>query len=332
MIPDAKRPAVMRALDETFGVHEYEDIRSTSGGQSSALAFRIVVGGKPYLLKTMREEIISDPANEFACMKTASEAGIAPRIWYTSVEDRVLITDFVEAKPYPEDMAALLAPILRRLHSLPGFQKPAMGNYFNTMDGFVRRFQAAKLLPENATGELFRLYAELVKVYPRNDADLVASHNDLKPQNMRFDGGRLWLVDWESAFLNDPYVDLAVVANFFVKDEAAEEDFLNTYFAEPAGKYRRARFYLMSQALHMFYAAFLLSLATRAGIQVDANMETALDFRDFHQRLISGEIDTLKPEAQVQYAKVHMNEALRNMRTQRFAEAVARVGDFHTKV
>ena len=78
MIPDAKRLAVMRALNETFGVPEYEDIRPTSGGQSSALAFRIVVGGKPYLLKTMREEMISDPANEFACMKTAAEAGIAP--------------------------------------------------------------------------------------------------------------------------------------------------------------------------------------------------------------------------------------------------------------
>src|SRR5436190_6817099 len=104
MIPDTQQPAVTRALFEAFGVNEYEDIRTTSGGQSSALVFRIVVGGKPYLLKTMRKEIISDPAHEFACMKTAAAAGIAPRVLYMNLEDRVLITDFVEAKPYPDDM------------------------------------------------------------------------------------------------------------------------------------------------------------------------------------------------------------------------------------
>lgn len=326
MIPDAKRPAVTRALLEAFGVREYEEIQSTSGGQSSALVFKIIVQGKPYLLKIMREEKISDPANEFACMKAAAGVGIAPRVWYANLDDRVLITDFVEAKPYPQDMIPLVAPVLRKLHSLPGFSKPAMGSYFNTADGFVRRVLAAKLLPESVTEETSRYYDELVKIYPRDDADLVASHNDVKPQNMVFDGERLWLIDWESAFLNDPYVDLAIVANFFVHGEADEDRYLKAYFGEPAGGYRRARFYLMSQALHMFYAAFLLSFASRAGASIGADMSTTLDFREFHQRLISGEIDTLKPDVQVEYAKIHINEALRNMRTQRFAEALARVG------
>ena len=63
-------------------------------------------------------------------------------------------------------------------------------------NGFVRRFQAARLLPEGATEELFRRYGEVLRVYPRNDKDQVASHNDLKPQNMRFDGERIRLVDW----------------------------------------------------------------------------------------------------------------------------------------
>lgn len=329
MIPDEKQPAVTRALFEAFGVNAYEEIHPMSGGQSSALVFQIIVEGKPYLLKIMRVEKISDPTNEFACMKNAANAGIAPWVWYANAEDRVLITDFVETKPYPDDVITLIAPVLSKLHSLTGFQKPAMGSYFNTMDGFVRRFQAANLMPESVTAELFRYYTELVKVYPNNDAEMVASHNDLKPQNMVFDGERLLLIDWESAFLNDQYVDLAIVANFFVKDEADEKRYLETYFGEPPSEYKRARFYLMCQALHMFYAAFLMSLATRAGAQVDADMTTALGFREFHRHLISGEIDTLKPDTQVQYAKVHMNEALRNMRTQRFKEAMIQVSNFH---
>ena len=82
--------------------------------------------------------------------------------------------------------------------------------------------------------------------------------------------------------------------------------------------------------MHMIYAAFLMLLATRAGISIDPDMTTP-DFRDFHQRLIAGEIDTLKPEEQVQYAKVHLNKALKNMWTGRFAESVAQVADVHVK-
>jgi len=331
MIPDSKQPAVTRALYSAFGVNEYEELRLLSGGLSSARAFKITVRKNPYLLKILRTEIISDPANEFACMQTAAESGIAPRIWYANVEDRILITDFVEAKPYPADMAQRMAATIRRLHALPHFALPKMGNYFDAMhNGFVRRFQASHLLPESATEELFRRYEEIVKVYPRNDTEMVSSHNDLKPQNIRFGGNHIWLVDWESAFLNDRYVDLAVVANFFVKDEADEEDYLNTYFGKAINDYQRARFFLMRQAVSMFYAALLLLEASRSGITIDAGMSTP-DFREYHQDLIANTIDMMTAEAKVQYGMLHLREALRNMRTQRFKDSVARVGKAHTR-
>jgi thiamine kinase-like enzyme len=59
-------------------------------------------------------------------------------------------------------------------------------------------------------------------------------------------------VDWEAAFLNDRYSDLAVMANFVVTNDAEEELYLQTYFGEEAGEYRLARFYLMRQVVHMF--------------------------------------------------------------------------------
>jgi thiamine kinase-like enzyme len=264
-------------------------------------------------------------------MQTAAEAGIAPRIWYANVEDRILITDFVEAKPFPHDMALLISLTLRKLHSLPNFPHPRMGSYLDAAEGFIRRFQEAKILPDSATEEVFRRYADLVKVYPRYDSDLVASHNDLKPQNMRFDGNRIWLVDWEAAFLNDQYVDLAIVANFFVKDEAQEESFLRAYFGEPAGEFRRARFFLMRQNLSLFYATLLLLEASRSGLTIDADLTTVPDFRNYHQDLISDKIDMMTAEAKLQYGKIHLREALQNMRTPRFEEALARVGDFNAR-
>lgn len=331
MIPETKQFAVSRGLQATFGVNDYEDIRLLTGGLSSALAFRITVRNNPYLLKIMREEVISNPAHEFACMQTAAEAGLAPRIWYANPVERILITDFVEARPLPGDAArvapTLVAPLIRRIHTLPNFPKTV--NYLNAIDGFIHRFQAAHLLPESETAELFQRYAGVQKVYPRDDADLVASHNDLKPQNMLFDGNQIWLVDWESAFLNDPYVDLAVAANFFVNDEAggdAEENYLLAYFGEPAGEYRRARFYLMRQAVSMFYATLLLLEASRAGLLLDAH-KTLPDFKEFHQGLISGKIDVMNAEVKLQYGLLHLREALRNMRSPQFEASLARVSD-----
>ena len=182
-------------------------------------------------------------------------------------------------------------------------------------------------MPERETEEVFRRYADVAKVYPRNDPDLVASHNDLKPRNILFDGDRIWLVDCEAAFLNDRYADLAVAANFFLKDEVQEEDYLSAYFGEPAGEYRHSRFFLMRQAVHMFYATCFMLLAARSGNPIDSDMR-APDFRDFHRRLALGEVDLAIAEARLQYGKVHLNEALRNMRTHRFEDAVAIVAGF----
>ena len=81
------------------------------------------------------------------------------------------------------------------------------------VDGFIQRFQAANILPKGESEELFARYAQVAAVYPHHDPDMVSSHNDLfKPDNILFDGHRVWLVDWEAAFLNDRYADLAVVA------------------------------------------------------------------------------------------------------------------------
>jgi hypothetical protein len=153
---------------------------------------------------------------------------------------------------------------------------------------------------------------------------MVPSHNDLRPENILFNGDRAWLVDWEAAFSNDRYLDLAVVANFIVTNAAEEESYLRTYFGEAAGEYRRARFYLMSQLLHIFYAAFLMLSGSR-GKSVQWNTK-APDFRDFHDRMWAGGVSLAGDETKLEYARVHMNQVLQNRRTARFQEALRIAG------
>jgi thiamine kinase-like enzyme len=328
MIPEPKQAVVARALREAFGVGEFEDIKMLTAGLSSALVFRIVVRGCPYLLRVItRTDAMGDPTNQFACMRSGAEAGLAPRVWYTSIEDRISITDFVDAKPFPIREALIRLPVtLRTLHALLPFPKPKLGNYLDAVDGFVRKFRAGKILPESATEELLQRYARLASVYPRSDSDIVSSHNDLKPENILFDGDRVWLVDWEAAFLNDRYHDLAVVANFVVASDAEEEDYLRAYFGEAAGEYRLARFYLMRQILHVAYAVVFMLLGS-GGKAIELN-STVPAFRNFHNRIWEGEGSLVTAEAKLQYGEVHLNQVLQNMRTQRFENAVEQVAGY----
>ena len=214
-------------------------MRILTGGLSSARVCRIVVAGRPYLLRVMTSTWKpppalgqGDPTRQFARMRKAAEAGLAPRVWYTSIEDRISITDFVQARPLPRtDALARLPKTFQAVHALPAF--PRRVNFLDSLEGFIRRFRAAEHSAPRArrrTAELFRGYAQVAKVYPRNEAELVSSHNDLKPENVLFDGERGWLVDWEASFLNDRYADLSVVANFMVTREAEEEAYLQSVF------------------------------------------------------------------------------------------------------
>jgi aminoglycoside phosphotransferase (APT) family kinase protein len=327
MIPEAKKAAVVRALRETFGVSEFDDMQIVTAGLSSALVFRIVVRGSPYLLRVItRTDAMNDPTRQFACMKSAAAAGLAPRVWYASTEDRISITDFVPARFFPATEAVVLLPVtLQTLHALPPF--PRAVNYFDSVDGFVQKFQDARILPESETEELLQGYARVASVYPRHDSDMVSSHNDLKPENVLFDGDRVWLVDWEAAFLNDRYFDLAVVANFVVTNDAEEEAYLRLYFGEKAGEYRLARFCLMRQIAHMAYAMVFMRLGS--GGKAIAPNAKAPGFRDFHNRIWAGDVSLVTDEAKLQYARVHMNQILQNMRTVRFQDALRIVSNCH---
>jgi hypothetical protein len=313
MFPEDHIAAVTRALNQAFGVTAFDDIRDLTERPGSNRAFRIVVRGSAYLLRINTRK--GDMERHFACMRAAADAGLAPRVHYTSAEDRISITDFVEAVAFPATDALRRVPAaLRRLHALPPF--PAAS--FNTtctwllnkgpaQSAFFESFRAANILPPHEFQEVLDQYERLSTAYSSLDPDLAPSHNDLfKPDNMLFDGNRLWFVDWEAAFQNDRYVDLAVVANMIVADDAQEQIFLQEYFGAPPAAYQTARFRLMRQLAHLFYGMAFLSQGA-AGKPVDWN-EPIPSYPDFQRCFWAGEVKLTDSHSKTVYGRVHWDQ------------------------
>jgi len=328
LIPPEKTEAVARGLGETFGVTEFEDIRKLLGGLTSCLVFRIVVRGRPYLLRIIMRS--DDPTRHYSNIRVAAEAGIAPHVWYASVEDKLAITDFVNAVPFPPSDALVRMPaVLRTLHALPRFAPvPPQINTSCTFllhdgaprDGLLRAFQAANLVPEDERAEAFARFEQIAATYPLDDANMVSSHNDLKPENILFDGNRAWLVDWEAAMLNDRYADLACVANYITTDDAEERAYLTAYFGHAPDGYQLARFHVMQQVAHLFFAMAYLLFGARGKPLSHAG--PAPEFRDFLRRMWAGEINMEDDQMKIAYGRTHWARLLDNLQQPRLDEAL----------
>jgi aminoglycoside phosphotransferase (APT) family kinase protein len=332
-IPLEKRGALERALYATFPGGQVEGLERLEGGLSSTLTYHVTANGTPYVLQVVLEaDALHDPARRHACMRIAADAGVAPSVHYTHDADGVSISDYIEAVSLfganlPRDVLLReLADLVTTLHATPPF--PPLIGFLDGVDLFIGQYRALAMLPEEATDEAFRGYARLRRVYPSPDSDQVSSHNDLHPGNLRYDGHRIWIIDWEAAFRNDRFVDLAILGKSFAPAPEDEEIFLRAYFGDALSDYHRARYFLMQQVTHVYYATIMLRFAAARkpmGFEHDPSMDVP-SLAEFNKVQIGPDPVNLSTyDGQLLYGKVLLEEVRYNLQGKRFERALATV-------
>jgi aminoglycoside phosphotransferase (APT) family kinase protein len=325
VIPFDRRGAVQRAVETAFPKAEIDAAVPVLGGASAARVFRLTIGGADRLLRVEGAvDAIRNPARQYACMRIAAEAGVAPSLIYADARDGVAITDFVtvaapDLSRTREDRLRALVQTVRTLHAAPLF--PPLVDIFEGIGAGIAQTGVAQVLPRASQNLMARLHGELARAYPRREQDRVSSHNDLNPGNVLFEGDRTWIVDWESAFAADRYMDLAAAANWFAADEREEALILQTYFGAAPDDDRRARFFIMQQANRLFYAAMLLNAAAaeRPGFRV-----AVADLHALRLSEIRGEMASMTSfDGRVRFAQAFLNSAAHDFETARFAWAKA---------
>lgn len=269
LIPESRREDARQALADAFGAGRLQDLRPVVGGASGALTYRVEAGGRAYLLRLEPpRDAIRDPDRGYACMRIAAEAGVAPPVRHLDPGLRIAIMDFIEARPLsafpggPGALARAQGELIARLQATEPF--PPLRDYPDLLEGMLAYLKTCgryrpELFAKHEAG-----LAEIRGAYPWEPAAQVSSHNDPNPGNFIFDGARLWLVDWETAFRNDALADVAIlVDNPAVTPDQAQllaEAWLGRTPDEPL----LARLTLMRLMTRLYYGALMLSVGAAA--------------------------------------------------------------------
>ncbi len=262
-IPETRHNAVRDALRAVFGSKPFGDMTTIVGGVSGAPILRFDVDDRPYVLRLEPERIaLQHRQRGFTCMASAAAAGAAPPVHYAHAETGVVIMDYIAGRPlseYPGGPAALvrgLGALITRVQASEPF--PEAGDFPQMIQTMLAALNRSGLFAPNRLDRHADGLARIADALPWDASRLLSSHNDPNPRNILFDGERLWLVDWELAFRNDPLVDIAILTLDLAETPELEEALLAAAFGRPAGRALRARLSIIRLLTRLFYGCVVL--------------------------------------------------------------------------
>jgi aminoglycoside phosphotransferase (APT) family kinase protein len=280
-LPSAQRETARAALSAAFGSAPIGAIAPVPGGASGAAAFRVEVGGRRYLLRIEGAPSPLRNPHQYLSMRIAAEAGIAPRIHTINEASRVAVMDFIDEQPlqnYPGGAHALaqaLGELLARVQATPPF--PRFVEYPDIVARLWAHVCRTGLFAPGVLDTHTEHLARIRETYVWDPENSVSSHNDPLPRNILFDGKRLWLIDWESAYRNDPLVDVAIMLDNFATSPELEDVLLRAWLGPAPDETLHGRLAPVRALTRLYYAGVLLSAsaaAARAAPDTDLSAPT----------------------------------------------------------
>jgi len=326
-VPDDRRDAVRAALSATCGTSASGfRLDRVSGGASGALIYRAESERGSYLLRIEGPRSPFRNPHQYTCMQTAAEAGIAPAIRYLDADAGVVVMDCIASRPLadypggPEGVARALGQLVSRLQQTTPF--PELRDYTFVLErllGFLRSVVFAPgVLDAHADG-----YARIREAYPWDVPSRVSSHNDPNPRNILFDGDRLWLIDWETAYRNDPLTDVAILTENHAAAPDLQEALLESWLGHPSDRVLEARLLLMRGITRLYYAALLSTISMKAP-ELTTDL-AAPSPEEFKARVSRGELKPGSSEAVSLLGKMMLAGFLARVSTPEFEDALKTV-------
>jgi len=299
-LPAERRETVRSALGAAFGPAAIGAITPVAGGASGASTFRVDTGGRRYLLRVEGSASPLRNPHQYISMRIAAEAGIAPRIQYVDEVGRVAVIEFIEQQPLqaypggPRALANALGQLLARVQATPVF--PSFVHYPDLVARLWAHVCRTGLFAAGVLDGHTERLADIRDAYVWDQAWSVSSHNDPVPSNILFDGERLWMIDWESAYRNDPLVDVAIVLDNLARSSELEDALLQAWLGRAPDEALRIRLELIRALTRLYYAGVLFSASAAASwTRLDSDL-SAPAAPDFQRAIREGRLQPGTPE------------------------------------
>ena len=257
---------VRETLAEAFGSAPVGAVTAVAGGATSASLFRAEVGGRSYLVRFEGEPSPLRNPHQYESLRIAAEARIAPKPFYIDEARGIVVMEFIQARALrdypggPKALAAAVGALLRRLQETPVF--PYFVDFPDIVARLFAHVRGTGLFADGALDPYTDRLECIRQQWPR--VTPVSSHNDLNPRNILFDGERLWLIDWESAYRNDPLVDVAIVLDNLAPSPELEDVVLGSWLGRTPDADDRAHLAPARALSRLWYAGVLLSASATA--------------------------------------------------------------------
>ncbi|CAN5335107.1 hypothetical protein BH11MYX1_BH11MYX1_36970 [soil metagenome] len=277
-----------------------------ASGLSGAGVYRVVANDQVYVLKVAgTDESLGAWERRLALHAAVSEAGLSPAVVHSDPGRRALLSAFVLDRSFPARFAtpqtrelALveLADLLRRAHAVP---VPPGTPRRLARDEFVATWDLVAEWPIPAFAR-HAIERALAAVPPASGRSPGLSHNDVNPSNLVWDGERVWLLDWESAGVNDPLYDLAAVSMFLRMDDATSARLIAAHDrAAPAPL--PAAFRHLRRFIAAFVGSLFLRLA-RANGHLGTVEGSPLTLTEVYLGMREGTLDPRRADGQWRFA------------------------------
>jgi aminoglycoside phosphotransferase (APT) family kinase protein len=301
---------VRSALKAAFGSVRIQAIEPIGGGASGAFPFRVDIAGRRHVVRIEGPRSPLRNPHQYESMRVAAEAGIAPRIYYLDDAAGLAVMDYIEEKSLsafpggPHALAKAIGETLGRLQTTPPFQ-PFVE--YPEMVGCLWRWVCQTGL--FATGVLdpyTERFERIRQIYVWDPANSVSSHNDLVPRNVLFDGTRLWLIDWESAYRNDPLADVAIALDNFAPSSDLEQILTEAWLGQKPDGSLLARLEYVRALTRLYYAGVFLSASAAVFGPMRDPDSTAPTVESFRRAIRTGEIRPGSPKAKHILGKMYL--------------------------
>jgi aminoglycoside phosphotransferase (APT) family kinase protein len=263
-----QRHAAHQAINSVLGAAAVATVRPLTGGVSGAFVFLVEASGRRFVLRIEGPASPLRNPHQYLSMRIAAEQGVAPRLHYLDVGDRVVMMDFIESRPletYPDGapgLARAIGAMLTKLQTAPLF--PSFVHYPDIVNRLWAHVCRTGLFVDGLLDDASRHLAQIRDAYAPQADQYVSSHNDVLPRNVLFDGERLWLIDWESAYRNDPLVDVATALDNFAPSPELEEVLLLACLGHEPDELLRNRLAPVRALTRLYYAGVLFSASALA--------------------------------------------------------------------